>query len=153
RRARAITKNEDVAVAEASALIALEKAPALRKELRRLFEKSVLVQGTQFARRIGPRWAAWEKLDRQELAARLDELRKETQKLLDLQADLQKKGEFLSPADQARLRAVNAERDLGNLESLLRQYEAAYVEDGKPKKPADAAGERQRIRMFQSVVS
>src|SRR5207249_1825732 len=41
---------------------------------------------------------------------------------------------------------------LGKFERALRLYEAAYVEMGKPKKP-DAAGERQRIRQFQSVVS
>jgi hypothetical protein len=48
---------------------------------------------------------------------------------------------------------VGNQIDLGNLERSLRQYEAAYVENGKPKKPADAVGERQRIRQFQSVVS
>jgi hypothetical protein len=38
------------------------------------------------------------------------------------------------------------------LERAMRQYEGAFLEKGRPKKQ-DAAGERQRIRMFQTVVS
>jgi hypothetical protein len=152
QHSRAITENEQAAVAEASALIPLEKAPMLRAELLRLFLKSPLVKGTPFAEHIRDRWAEWEKLPDKELNARLNELRTETRKLLDLQADLQKKGEFLSPADEARLREVNVQYDLGAFERSLRQYESAYVEMGKPKKP-DAAGDRQRIRQFQTVIS
>ncbi len=153
KRARAIISNEHAAVTEASTLIPPEKAPQLRAELLRLFTKSALVKGTPFAAAIRSRWAEWEKMSNQELAARVAALDMEAKKLLDLEADLQKKGQALSPADQARLKAINAQRDLGNFERALRQYEAAYVENGKPKKPADAAGERQRIRQFQNVAS
>jgi hypothetical protein len=152
RRARAITENEQAAVAEASTLIDLEKAPKMRAELLRLFQNSTLTKGTSFSRSIRERWGQWESLTNKGLEDRLEQLRKEAQKLLDLQADLQKKGETLSPADQARLKEVNSQRDLGNFERSLRQYEAAYTENGKPKKP-DAAGERQRIRQFQTVLS
>ena len=82
----------------------------------------------------------------------LDELPKETKKLLDRQADLQKKTRPESGRQGPVERSCSSQRDLGNLERALRLYEAAYVEMGKPKKPA-AAGERQRIRQFQSVVS
>src|SRR6185369_1695049 len=58
----------------------------------------------------------------------------------------------LSPADQARLRELNAQRDLGNFERALRLYETAYTDMGKPK-PPNPATERQRIREFQSVIS
>jgi hypothetical protein len=151
RRARAIIENEGIAVSEASALIPLENAPRLRADLLRLFQKSAIAKGTPFAATIRERLAEWEKLSNKDLDARLEELRKEAQRLLDLQADLQKKDQLLSPADQDRLRDVNAQRDLGTFERALRLYEANYVEMGKPKKP-DVAGERQRIRQFQSVV-
>jgi hypothetical protein len=151
RSARAIIENESVAVQEASALIPLENAPKLRADLLRLFEKSAISKGTPFAATIRNRLAEWEKLSNKDLDARLEELRKEVERLLDLQAELQRKDQLLSQADQDRMREVNAQRDLGNFERALRQYEANYVEMGKPKKP-DAAGERQRIRQFQSVI-
>ncbi len=152
RRARAIIENEQAAVAAASALIGLEHAPRLRAELLRLFLTSALVRGTPFAGSIRARWAEWEKLSAKELDARLESLRLEAQKLLDLQAVQQRKGELPTPADRTRLREVNGQRDLGNFERALRLYTDNYVEMGKPKKP-DVAGERQRIRQFQSVVS
>jgi tetratricopeptide (TPR) repeat protein len=153
RRARANLDNERAAVTEASALIALEKAPGVRAELLRLFERSALVRGTNFSRRIRARWAAWEKLTDDQIKARLADLKKEADKLLDLQADRQKAGQQLTPAEEARLRVVNSELDLGNFERALRTYEANYVEMGKPKKPADAAGERLRVTRFQTVIS
>jgi hypothetical protein len=155
RRARAITDNEKVAVRAASALIPVEKAPTLRPDLLRLFEKTPLVQGTPFARTIRGRFAEWDrsKLTDKELTDRLDALRKDAQKILDLQTELEKKGQPLSDADQARLKQLSGLRDMGNLEVALRIYEAAYVDRGMPKKPDTPAGERQRIRQFQSVVS
>jgi hypothetical protein len=152
RRSRAIIENEQQAVSDASALIPVENAPRLRAELLRLFEKSTLVKGTAFARTIRGRWAEWEKLSAEQINARLQAARKEIQNLLDVQTDLQKKGQVLSPGSLNRLRALNAEVDLGNFESALRLYETNYVEKGTAKKP-DAAGERQRIRQFQGVVS
>jgi hypothetical protein len=151
-RSRAIMDNELDAVQAAAALIPLEQAPKLRAELLRLFQKSALVKGTPFAEHIRERWAEWEKLSDKDLRSKLDDLRKEAQKLLDLQTDLQKKEQALSPADEARLKKVSSELDLGNFERALRAYEAAYVEMGKPKKP-DVTGDRQRIRQFQNVVS
>src|SRR5262249_22467693 len=85
--------------------------------------------------------------------ARLDDLRKQAQQLMDREAELQRTGQNLTPAEQARLREVNAELDLGNLERALRVYEANYVDKGKPKRPAGPAGERQRITRFQTVIS
>jgi hypothetical protein len=152
RRSRAIIEDEQAAVTEASALIPLEKAPQLRAQLLRLFEKSALVKGTPFSRRIRRRWAAWEKLSDKDLKARLEELRKEAQRLLDLQAVLQAKDQTLSPADQAKLKEVYSQTDLGNFERVLRQYEADYVEGGKPKK-IPATAERRRITQFRDVVS
>ena len=152
RDSRAIIEDEQAAVAEASALIPLAKAPRLRAELLRMFQESTLVRRTPFARTIRERWAAWEKLSDKELTARLEDLRKEVQKLLDLEADRQKKEQVTSPEEQARLRKANSERDLGNFKRALRRYETAYTDKGQPKK-ISAAADRQRIRLFQDVVS
>ncbi len=152
RHARAIIEDEHAAATEASALIRIEQAPKLRAALRRLFQSSALVRGTPFARTIGGEWAPWEKLTAAELAARLDALQKEIKKLLDLQAELQGRGQPMPAAESARLRQLTAELDLGTFERLLRQYEAAYTENGQPKKPAPA-DERRRINQFQGVLS
>jgi hypothetical protein len=153
RRSRAIIENEREAVREASAFIPAENAPKLRAELLRLFQTAALVKGTSFARTIRTRWAQWEKMTNMELEARLKAIGDEIKTLLDRQADLQKMDRLLSPAEEARLHELGLLRDLGTFERALRAYEAAYVEMGKPKKPADAAGERQRIRAFQGVIS
>src|SRR5262249_37625077 len=87
-----------------------------------------------------------------EVADRLEELRKEAQKILDRQAEAQRKGEQPNPADEARLREVNAERDIGTFEGALRLYETNYVDMGKPK-PFNPATERQRCRKSQNVIS
>ena len=44
------------------------------------------------------------------------------------------KEQSLSPADQARLKDLGSDSDLGNYERVLRLYEATYLENGKPKK-------------------
>ena len=152
RRSRAIIENEQAAVTEASALIQPEKAPVLRAELLRLFQNSALVKGTEFATSIRGRWAAWEMLSKQDLDDRLQQLRNEAKKLLDLATDLQLKKQSLSPADQARTKEISALLDLGNFERNLRLYVSNYVEMGKPKKITEA-DERLRIRQFQSVLS
>jgi Outer membrane efflux protein len=152
RRARVITEDERRAVAEASDLIPVENAPVLRSSLRRLFQTSQLSRGTPFASTIQERWAAWQKLSDRELAARLQSLEKQIEQLLDRQAELLKQEKALTPADQARLRSLLNQFDLGSLERLLRQYEADYVAGGKPKKPAPA-DERKRITLFQVVIS
>jgi hypothetical protein len=152
RRSRAIIDQEHAASDEAGQFNTPEAAPRLRAELRRLFEGSTLSRGTTFARRIRQRWAAWEKLSDQELKDRLEALRREARRLLDLQADLQAKDRVLSPADLARLAEVNSESDLGNFERVLRQYETTYAPGGKPAKP-DPATERRRVNLFRDVTS
>jgi len=152
RRSRTIIEQEHLASEEVSRLNTLAAAPRLRADLLRQFEESPLARGTAFAKGIRARWAAWEKLSDKELKQRLDELRKEARRLLDLQAELQAKDQVMKPEDLARLAEVNAEFDLGNFERLLRQYEADYTEAGKPKK-ADPATERRRITQFRDVTS
>jgi hypothetical protein len=152
RRSRAITDNEQAVVMEASRLIDVDQAPRVRAELMRLFRNSALTRGTDFAKTIRQKWGSWEKLSDAELTARLAALERQVNDLLERQKELQKEGKKLSPAEQARLRDLDDQRDLGQLERVLRVYERAYVEGDKAKKP-DAAGERQRIRQFQAVAS
>jgi hypothetical protein len=151
-RARAIIEDEQSAVSQASDLIAIEKAPSLRDELAGVAEKSRLVRGTTFAKRIRERLKSWHQLNDKQMNDRLKELHDEQQKLLDREAELQHEGKYLSPTEEARLKEAGAEYDLGSFEKSLRYYESKYVENGKPKKPADQAGERQRRRDFQDVV-
>ncbi len=152
RRSRAIIENEQAAVTQATKQIELEKAPGLRAELLRLFTKSAIVKGTAFVQSIRPRWAEWEKLSDKDLLNRLKDLRAESQELLDQEAELQRKDQALNPVKQARLKELGRQLDLGNFESALRFYESNYVADGKPKKPADAAGERRRLTLFQNTI-
>jgi outer membrane protein TolC len=160
RRSRAIIEQEHAASEAAARFNTPAAAPRLRVELLRLFRDSALARGTNFAANIQARWAAWEKLSDKELKDRLDALRLETRRLLDLQADLQSKDQVMTPADLARLAAVNADSDLGNFERVLRLYEAAYTAGGQPKQPTffgiplgDRASERRRITMFRDVTS
>jgi hypothetical protein len=152
RRSRAIIEDEQAAVAAASKLIPLDAVPRIRAELLRLFQRSALARQTPFARTIRGRVATWEKLSDAELKERLEAIRKETQKLLDLRTDMQNQGKSLSPADQARLRELGAQADLGNYERVLRKYEADYLQDGKPKK-LDQIADRRRIAQFRDVLS
>jgi hypothetical protein len=152
RRSRAITEDEQNTVMEASKLITLADVPRVRAQLLRLAETSPLVRGTPFATRIRARLAVWEKLSDKELKDRLDAIRKETQALLDHRTDLQNKGQNLSPAEEARLRELGSQADLGNYERVLRKYEADYLEDGKPK-VLTPVGERRRITQFRDVIS
>ncbi len=151
RKARAIGDSEQAALDEASALLPLENAPRLRAELLRLFRTSALVRGTPFREQIAGRWAELEKLSDADLRNRLEALHKDAQKMLDAQTELQRQDQLPSAEDQARLKAINAQLDLGNLERNLRLYEAEYVSMGKPKPPAPGA-ERKRFSAFQAVV-
>ncbi len=151
-RSRAIIDNERAAIIQANRLIALDMAPRVRAELLRIFESSALVRGTPFAKTIRKRWDDWVRLSNDELDGRLAALRSESKKLTDLADELQQKGQSLSKADAQRLREVNGLLDLATFERALRTYEINYVDMGKAKNPG-VAGERQRIRQFQSVVT
>ena len=115
-----------------------------------MFTESALVKGTKFTKGIRERLAAWEKLSGKDLNDRLKKLDDERKKLLDKQAELDRKDQHLSPADEARLKEVGNEHDLGSYETSLRQYESKYVEKGKPKKPADPAAERHVSWIFRT---
>ncbi len=152
RRSRAIIEEEQVSVMEASNLIAPAKTPRVRAELLQLFQTSTFVRGTQFAAHIRGKVAVWEKLSDQELANRLEELRKETQEILNRQAEGQRNDQSPVLKDQIRLKELGSQSDIGNFERVLRKYERAYLKDGAPVK-TDPVLERKRITQFRDVIS
>ena len=103
-----------------------EPIAGFRKRWTTLFTTSALVQGTPFAKNIVARWDSWApgKLTDQQLRDRLAALAKERQALLDARADRELKKLPDTPAEIARLNAVNSEIDLGRFELLVREYEA-----------------------------
>ncbi len=119
------------------------QAAQLRGEMRRVFTTAPVVRGMPFSRFIEDRWAVWEKLKPEELPKRLAGYKEERRKLQDRQTDLETKGQTLAPADQERLKTLDFEIDLGEFETLLREYE------GQPWKK-QATPESQR-RMQQGL--
>ncbi len=152
RKSRLIIENEQAAVTEATKYLAPDKTPQIRAALLKLFQESALVRGTRFASQIRERWNDWEKLSPQQLRARLDGLHKELDTLLDKQADLHRESKRLSPAEEARLKTLYALNDLGNFETALRNYENAYLENGRPRMPTTPAGQRRRLTDFQNLI-
>src|SRR5262249_62206283 len=86
----------EATIREAERFSAPEAAATVRRELRRIFTTSGLVQGTRFRADIETRWAAWEKLSADDLKKRMDGLKEELAKLLDKKANLEAKGQALS---------------------------------------------------------
>jgi hypothetical protein len=101
-----------------------EQVPELRRELRRILTTSAVVRGTRFRTEIEARWGSWEKLSADELKKRLAGFKDEQRQLLAKRTDLETKGQTLNPADQQRLNTVNFEIDLGQFETVLRDYES-----------------------------
>jgi outer membrane protein TolC len=139
----------DAASAEPARFSAPEDAARLRGELRRIFVSSAIVRGTRFRADIEARWRAWEKLTINERRKHLSAYYEERRKLLDRQAELEEKNQTLSGADQRRLRVVNAEIDLGELDSVLVDYESQpwkNVADSELRR-------RQQQARFRAVVN
>jgi hypothetical protein len=103
---------------------AIELVGKVRAEFRRIFTSSAIVQGTRFRSRIETSWAAWEKLSADDLQKRLSAYGEERRRLLERQADLETKGQALNATERERLSTLNFEIDLGNFETVLREYEA-----------------------------
>ncbi|CAN5368161.1 hypothetical protein BH10PLA2_BH10PLA2_09940 [soil metagenome] len=152
RRSRQIIENEQAAVTEATKYLAPEKTTQIRAAFLHLFENAALVRNTPFATKIRARWNEWDKLSPQELRTRLTGLHKELDQLLDRQADLHRESKNLSEAEQVRLKVLYALSDLGNFESALRNYENAYLENGRPRIPTTPAGQRRRLTDFQNLI-
>jgi outer membrane protein TolC len=114
----------DAASAEPGLFSRPEQAAKLRAEMRRIFSSSAIVANTRFRRQIESRWRAWEKRSPQGRRNQLSALYAERRKLLDKQGELEDKNQALTPSDQQRLRTLNFEIDLGELETALQEYES-----------------------------
>src|SRR5262249_2021287 len=110
RRYEAVFQQLDAASEMAGRLEKLEDVSKVRAELLGIFRTATISRDTRFRNQIGKRWAAWEKLEhsKEETAVtnRISALNKERQAILDKQADLELKGQQLSPAEVVRLREV-----------------------------------------------
>ncbi|QJW93632.1 TolC family protein [Frigoriglobus tundricola] len=129
---RQLTKFEDVyAQVQAIELAGAkydraEPVGGFRQRWLTLFTTSPLVQGTPFAKQITERWASWapEKLNTDQVRARLTTVREERRKLLADRIDRELKKLPEPPAAVARRAALDAEIDLGEFELRVRDYEA-----------------------------
>ena len=116
-------KEFDAASNEPLRFGAEDQVASARKELRRIFTSSAIVRGTNFRTQVETSWSVWEKLTPEQVRKQLAAHREERRRLLDKQADLETKGQELSSAEQQRLRKLNFEIDLGEFETILREYE------------------------------
>jgi hypothetical protein len=110
----------------AAELDRIDDAATLRQRLRELLTESKLVQSApRFRERIGSRWDDWARarLSNEQLTNRLRLLRDERNALLDLQTDLEVRGEPFPPESRDRLRDIEFTLVLGEFERLLRLYE------------------------------
>jgi hypothetical protein len=98
-------------------------AGKLRAFLLNLYTTTYLVQGTPFQKKLPASWAIWAKTSDKGIAQRMEKLADEHRRLLDLKTDLEVKRQKLPAAEAQRLRDLEFEGDLGNLEIQLRRFE------------------------------
>ncbi|HEX4590372.1 MAG TPA: hypothetical protein VH120_10615, partial [Gemmataceae bacterium] len=127
----------------------------LRAALRRLVQESALIRGTQFQREFPARWGEVEILTADQLVARRRRLGAERRQLLDRRADLERVGQRLSAADEARLTQLDFEDTVAEFEQVLREYEArpwANFADETRRREAQAIRFRIVINDFDLVL-
>jgi Outer membrane efflux protein len=96
----------------------------LRAFLLDTYTNNLLVQGTEFQRKLPASWAVWAKTNDQDIKARLEKLNQQRRQLLDQKTDLEMQGQTLSAADAQAMLDADFESDVGGLEQILRRYEA-----------------------------
>lgn len=121
---RAISDQFEAARTDVNKLYVVDRTDMVRPGFRRLFTDGSLVANTRFRAELPPRWAEWEKLTDDQLAARLKQQSQERDKLLDRKADLDVTGAPFPEADALRLQELRNALDLGLMEQILRTYEA-----------------------------
>jgi hypothetical protein len=131
-----------------------EAVNLFRPRWRRLLTESDLVKGTTFAKGIGEKWDALAKLSDDQLAARMAELRKERNALLDRRADRLQKGLPEPEAEIRKLAELETEIELGVFERAVRAYEAQpwAKEKGPLRATIQAAAFRDTFNAFYQVV-
>jgi hypothetical protein len=120
----------------------LDQVPKLRTELHRVLPSAALLRGTVFRNDFARDWEAWEKLLDEKLRKQLADYREERRRLLDKKAE----GRPFSAADQKRQDKLDFEIDLGEFESVLREYlEQPWKTVSNPEKQQEA--QQARFRM------
>lgn len=128
---------------------AWERLPAL--DLHGVTRPQLQLGGLLSALPLGPLHVLpWYALPMAEptISERLSELRRERRRLLDLETDLAQKDQSLSAADQQRLQQLDGEIYLGEMEQLLRNYEAEPWRE----LPDPDRRQRQRIALFRVLI-
>lgn len=125
-----------------------------RPRWRQILTESPLVRGTQFARNLAARWAAWEALNEDQLRARLSALAEERRKILDRKADRQAKGQPEPEAETRRLAELDGDLELGRFEQAVRRYETQpwLKEKGTLAATVQAAAFRDVFNSFYQLI-
>jgi hypothetical protein len=159
RRYELVFKQLETASASAEELAKLEDVSKVRAALLRLFTTSPISRGTRFRDQIGKRWSRWEKVeksaDQAALKKQMKELADEHERLVNKRDQLELKNQTLSPAENARLKEIEFELGLANLELQLRFYEDQRDKDGRAWKErvSPDAQRRARVNQFHYVLN
>lgn len=98
----------------------------IRKRLLRIFSDSPIARKTQrFKKEVPARWAEWQRKypTARALVDRLETLGTERRKLLDRKSSLEEKEQPLPPREAERLKYLDREIPVGELELAVRRYE------------------------------
>jgi outer membrane protein TolC len=146
---------EDRAVQREAGKLANADLTAVRGEFRKRLTELPIVQGTPFQQQVLGRWAAWEKLSDDELAARIQSVASERRELAGKQLELESRGELFPELDQRKLDDITFELDLGLMEQGLRAYlsrpwEKIALESAEPERTDRQRAFRQEVfrRLF-----
>jgi hypothetical protein len=124
----------------------------LRAFLREQYTKNLLVQGTNFQKKLPASWEVWSKMKDNDITARLAKLRADRNELLDLKTDLGMKGQTLSAEQERTLESADFEYDVGSLEKDLRFYEGKPWENEKPEKRATVRTKAFRLVAYSAEI-
>jgi outer membrane efflux protein len=113
---------QDRAIQKEAGDLANADPSVVREEFRKRLVGLPIVQKTPFQQQVLARWAVWEKLSDDELAARIQRVGSDRRDLVTKQLELESKGEPFPEQDQRRLDDVTFELDLGFFEQALRSY-------------------------------
>jgi hypothetical protein len=119
----------------------------LRPFLLGMFTEDSAVRGTMFAKKAPLSWKQWSQAANKEIEARLEDLKKERCRLLDLNWDLELNTLGVPEPQSLAVTTADFEIDIGSLEQALRRYEARPWEQAKE----DVRGEI-RTKVFRAVV-
>ena len=100
-----------------------KKVDQLRKGLQNILRESAFVKGTQFKEKLPKRWAEWEAMTKEELAAKLKAINIRRLELQESKADFERKGKQQPNTEKLELGEKDFEFFLGRFERNLRLYE------------------------------